>query len=68
MKARKSLALVLVLSLLLSLVPTMGVFAYDETFTQAKFDFGTADSAVENGYTKVTPPNGLRPGGRLRLA
>ncbi len=55
MKARKSLALVLVLSLLLSLVPTMGVFAYDETFTQAKFDFGTADSALENGYTKVTP-------------
>ena len=55
MKARKSLALVLVLSLLLSLVPTMGVFAYDESFTNAKFDFGTADSAVADGYTKVTP-------------
>ena len=61
MKARKSLALVLVLSLLLSLVPTMGVFAYDETFTQAKFDFGTADSAVENGYTKVTPQTAYDP-------
>lgn len=61
MKARKPLALVLVLSLLLSLVPTMGVFAYDETFTQAKFDFGTADSAVENGYTKVTPQTAYDP-------
>lgn len=55
MKARKSLALALVLSLLLSLVPTMGALAADENFTEAKFDFGTADSAVAAGYTKVTP-------------
>lgn len=33
----------------------------NETFTQAKFDFGTADSAVENGYTKVTPQTAYDP-------
>ena len=55
MKARKSLALALVLALLLSLVPSMGAWAADESFTNAKFDFGTADSAVADGYIQVTP-------------
>ncbi|WP_083964447.1 MULTISPECIES: OmpL47-type beta-barrel domain-containing protein [Metabacillus] len=57
-KGKKFFAILLSLLLLLSSAPILPHDANAEELVEKKFDFGTGDSAVMEGYTKVTNETG----------